>query len=239
MSKFSIETSSKVGPYNQGPIGSCTANAFCYVIKLLAIQNPSLTQWVDYNPSRLYIYWCERYLEANKVENKIQDTGANVIDACLWAKSNGICAETDWPYDVLKVNKNPTKSLTPTILEKLKNNCSQHKISGYTQIYYKSPDVLTLIKSSLANNNPVMIGFLAFPGLESISAGATGLVPNPTSSSQKPIGGHEVVLIGFDEDKKLFTFMNSWGVNWGNKGKGYLTYDYVKKYGLDYITINL
>ena len=41
------------------------------------------------------------------------------------------------------------------------------------------------------------------------------------------LGGHAIVIVGYDEEKRLFTFRNSWGEDWGDKGYGYLPYDYV------------
>ena len=40
---------------------------------------------------------------------------------------------------------------------------------------------------------------------------------------------HIVYLIGYDDNKKCFEFVNSWGNGWGDKGFGWLPYDYVTK----------
>ena len=36
---------------------------------------------------------------------------------------------------------------------------------------------------------------------------------------------HTVLLIGYDDHKKEFSFQNSWGVQWGDRGFGYIAYD--------------
>ncbi len=56
-----------------------------------------------------------------------------------------------------------------------------------------------------------------------------GRVSLPAENA-KYIGGHAVSVIGFDDEKKEFTFNNNWGENWGDKGRGYLPYEYVDKY---------
>ena len=40
-----------------------------------------------------------------------------------------------------------------------------------------------------------------------------------------PTGSHSVLLVGYDNSKSEFMFQNSWGVEWGDKGFGYLPYD--------------
>lgn len=40
-------------------------------------------------------------------------------------------------------------------------------------------------------------------------------------------GGHSVVLTGYDLEKEVFFFKNSWGDDWGQKGYGTLPFDYV------------
>lgn len=52
-------------------------------------------------------------------------------------------------------------------------------------------------------------------------------------------GGHSIVLTGYDLEKEVFYFKNSWGVEWGKKGYGYLPFNYVRNYnqGNMYIVI--
>lgn len=40
-----------------------------------------------------------------------------------------------------------------------------------------------------------------------------------------PTGGHSVLLLGYDDEKSEFIFQNSWGIEWGDKGFGYLPYE--------------
>lgn len=43
-------------------------------------------------------------------------------------------------------------------------------------------------------------------------------------------GGHTVILTGYDLDKKIFFFKNSWGKAWGQKGYGTVPFETVDKY---------
>lgn len=40
-------------------------------------------------------------------------------------------------------------------------------------------------------------------------------------------GGHAVLIVGYDDEQKVFMFKNSWGPKWGNQGYGYVTFDHV------------
>ena len=34
-------------------------------------------------------------------------------------------------------------------------------------------------------------------------------------------------MVGYDDDRHLFKFKNSWGTGWGDNGYGYLSYRYI------------
>ena len=48
-------------------------------------------------------------------------------------------------------------------------------------------------------------------------------------------GGHAIPFVGYDDGKVIggyigaFRFANSWGTSWGDKGFGWLPYQYVSK----------
>ncbi|MBO9665469.1 MAG: C1 family peptidase [Bdellovibrio sp.] len=43
-------------------------------------------------------------------------------------------------------------------------------------------------------------------------------------------GGHAVLIVGYDDVRKVFMFKNSWGPKWGNNGYGYMTFAHVDQY---------
>jgi C1A family cysteine protease len=43
-------------------------------------------------------------------------------------------------------------------------------------------------------------------------------------------GGHAILITGYDTEKKLFFFKNSWGENWGERGYGSISFDHVNYY---------
>ena len=55
-------------------------------------------------------------------------------------------------------------------------------------------------------------------------------MPKPNEEFQ---GGHAICIVGFDDNRKLFKFKNSWSRKWADQGYGYLSYQYIRKYCVD------
>src|ERR1700722_3045212 len=77
--------------YDQGELGSCTANAIAGAIEFDQ-RKEKLPQ--PFTPSRLFIYYNERVME-NSVAS---DAGAQIRDGIKSVAAQGVCPETLWPY---------------------------------------------------------------------------------------------------------------------------------------------
>lgn len=66
----------------------------------------------------------------------------------------------------------------------------------------------------IAKKGPVVIGVNWY----SYDTTAEGLIP----MTGTPVGGHCVLLYGFDREKKRFLVQNSWGESYGKKGRGFI-----------------
>ena len=192
--------------YNQGELGSCTANAIA-----CAIQFDEIKQNLDSQvPSRLFIYYNERDIEGN-VD---RDTGSSLRDGVKCINKIGYCNETQWPYDIQKFTEKPEQSCY--------DYARKHKSLSYKKVQQDEEH----IKSVLNMGFPIVFGISVYESFESEEVAKTGIVPLP-KNHEKMLGGHAIVIVGYDEEKRLFTFRNSWGEDWGDKGYGYLPYDYV------------
>ena len=43
----------------------------------------------------------------------------------------------------------------------------------------------------------------------------------------KSIGGHAMLIVGYNDDKQWFIVRNSWGNKWADNGYCYIPYDYI------------
>src|SRR5438045_1641399 len=85
--------------YNQGALGSCTANAIGGAIEFDQIKQ-KLSVFV---PSRLFIYYNERVIE-HTVKS---DSGAQIRDGLTTVAGVGACPEPEWPYNIAKFATRP------------------------------------------------------------------------------------------------------------------------------------
>jgi C1A family cysteine protease len=83
------------------------------------------------------------------------------------------------------------------------------------------------MKQSIIDGFPFIFGFSVYESFESDEVSKTGNVPMPDTSTEELLGGHAVMAVMFDDDRKVIGCRNSWGMEWGNKGYFYLPYDYI------------
>jgi C1A family cysteine protease len=192
--------------YDQGQLGSCTANAIGGAIEF--DQQKQGTK--EFVPSRLFIYYNERVMEGTVN----QDAGAQIRDGIKSVAELGAPPEADWPYDIAKFVQQPRK--------KTYQDAKQDLVASYARVAQS----LTQMQGCLADGYPFVFGFTVYESFESQSVGSTGIVPMP-SPGERTVGGHAVVAVGFDDAKRWFIVRNSWGADWGDKGYCYMPYEYL------------
>lgn len=207
--------------YNQGRLGSCTANAIGAAFQFEQMKQ-NAKNWI---PSRLFIYYNERAMEGTINE----DAGAMIRDGIKSLVKEGVCPETMWAYIESKFRQKPCECCYKEAL----NN----QLLEYLRI---SPHTLYEVKQCLAQGYPVIFGFMIYESMMTEEVARTGMVPIPDNREQ-PIGGHAVLAVGYDEEKKCLIVRNSWGTEWGVNGYFYLPYWFVEtpNASADYWTIRL
>jgi len=192
--------------YNQGHLGSCTANAIGAAFHY-ALAREGVT---DFEPSRLFIYYNERAMEGHVKE----DSGAMIRDGIKSLHKLGVCSEQQWPYDVARFTERPSEA------------CYKVALNEKAQEYARVPHTLKDMKACLNEGFPFVFGFMVFSSFMTKQVATTGHMVMP-SLYDKLLGGHAVMAIGFDDKKKHFIIRNSWGDEWGDKGYFYMPYDFI------------
>lgn len=189
---------------DQGNLGSCTGNGIGGIIMFNIlnkhITNP-LAEPFDF-PSRLHIYYFERYLE--KTIN--EDAGAEIRDGIKAVAKWGVPAENLWPYDISKFTNKPNPAALKDAL--------QFKALEYQRVDNTSK---ASIVAALNMGYPVVDGFTVYESFESDAVAKTGKVPMP-GKSENVLGGHCTYIVGYDAQADRFEKVNSWGTNWGVSG---------------------
>jgi C1A family cysteine protease len=195
------------GVYDQGDLGSCTANAIAGALEFDQIKQRMTDVFV---PSRLFIYYNERVIE-NTVD---EDAGAMIRDGIKSVSKQGAPHEKIWPYVVAKFKTKPT----PAVYK----DAAKHR----ALLYQRVTQTLQQLKGCLAAGYPIVFGFSVYESFESDAVAKSGKVPMP-SSKEKQLGGHAVLAVGYDDKLKRFIVRNSWGPTWGMAGYFTMPYDYL------------
>jgi C1A family cysteine protease len=203
--------------YDQGNLGSCTANAIAGIFQYDRIKQ-NLPNFV---PSRLFIYYNERAMEGSVNS----DAGAYIRDGIKSVASEGVCRESLWQYDISRFATKPT------------DNCYADAIKYLALSYFRLDNSnITELKNCLAAGFPFTFGFTVYQSfMEANSNG--GVVSMPGNESI--IGGHAVVAVGYDDTNSRFIIRNSWGTDVGDNGYYYMPYNYLTNTSLsdDFWTI--
>jgi C1A family cysteine protease len=200
------------GIYDQGQLGSCTANAIAAAIEYAQRKE----RYREYVPSRLFIYYNERVME-NSVAS---DSGAEIRDGIKSVISQGVCPESPyadravWPYDEPAVFTRPVEACYADAHKDL--------VKGYARVA-QSVDAM---EQCLAVGFPIIFGMTLYTHFESDLVARTGVVLMP-QMSEKCLGGHAMLIVGYFHNDRLFIVRNSWGKGWGQKGYCLMPYAYL------------
>jgi C1A family cysteine protease len=192
--------------YDQGELGSCTANAIA-----AALEFDAARQKIEIvTPSRLFIYYNERSIEGTIAS----DSGAQIRDGIKSVAQWGDCPETEWPYIVSQFSTQPPQS------------CYDDAAKHLALVYESVGQDLDDMRACLAAGFPFVFGFTVYASFESDYVARTGHVPMP-QWFERSLGGHAVMAVGYDDESATFVVRNSWGPGWGDGGYFYFPYAYM------------
>ncbi|MBY0414480.1 MAG: C1 family peptidase [Bdellovibrionales bacterium] len=187
----------------------------------------------------------EEYLSyATKAAGYFSKNEGSNVDKNLYAvQSSGLLLERDWSYQ-------PSWFSQGLPCEKYKADDTSSPLKCFT---HNKPDTVTTPKiisakglefGELRKNTNAIIKFLAKNKRAltiSVTVNFNGWpdtgdvyyndsLRNECLSKPADCGGHSILLTGYDLDKKVFFFKNSWGAKWGKNGFGTITFNTVDRY---------
>jgi C1A family cysteine protease len=189
---------------DQGALGSCTANAIAGAYEYMQKRITGK----DGDVSRLFLYYQERKAEGTVA----QDAGAALRDGIVSLQETGICSENTWPYQIDTFSEDPSHAAY--------HEAKHHKIDAAFSI----PIDLMSVAGCLASGYPIAFGVKIFESFE--DHGNHGRIALP-AQGEKCLGGHAMLLVGYDANLKLFLVRNSWGPDWGDAGYCSFPFDYL------------
>jgi C1A family cysteine protease len=203
---------------DQDWVRSCTACAGMGVIEYF--QRRAFGKHID--GSRMFLYKVTRNLIGDK-----GDSGAFLRDTMKAMVLFGVPPEEYWPYIPEKFEDEP-----PAFCYAFAQNYKAMRFFRLDPPGAETKDILANTKKFVASHLPVMFGFSTFSSMPKRYDGRSD-IPVPTKG-EKMLGGHAVVAVGFDDNRKIGDYKgallirNSWGLNWGENGYGWLPYEFVR-----------
>lgn len=206
--------------YDQGEIGSCTANAIGGAVQFDRLKLKESPDWV---PSRLFLYYNER-----DIEHSIpSDAGAMIRDGIKSIVRLGICPETEWPY--VATPADPFTGLFPSgspPVTKPPAKCYTDALQHTAISYLRVTQSFAQLRGCLAAGYPFVFGFTVYSSIYDHNGNPVVNLPMPSSNDQI-LGGHAVLAVGYNDSTRMFTIRNSWGSNVQDHGYFYMPYNYL------------
>jgi len=185
--------------FDQGTEGSCTMNAGCGLYDYL-VKGAVVT-------SRQFGYYSELEIDGNLGT----DAGSSLATCAVVFNMRGVCLESLCPYNSATMFERPPIEAW--------NDALTRKISERVSI----PQDLNSMKQCLSEGNPFIYGMSVF---DSFETAPNGVVPMPEWLARS-LGGHALMIVGYDDFSKRFIGRNSWGTDWGDKGYFTIPYRYL------------
>lgn len=212
--KSSVNLGNKIPfVYDQGQLGSCTANSTGYMFSWM-VQNNNKQLFI---PSRLFLYYNTRVI----MGTTNYDSGATLRDTMKSLRTSGVCAETTWPYVYDKFMTSPTPP------------CYQEGATRQA-LSYASVAISLISMKNVLQSRPFVLGILVYSSFFYPSVPKTGYVPMPNVRKETLLGGHAILVMGYDDYKQCFLCRNSWGKSWGLNGNFYIPYQYATNRNLSF-----
>lgn len=203
---------------NQGPLGSCVANAWCDMMEMLdgLDGNDKVEQL-----SRLFLYWTARYYTGDTD----RDEGTYLRSAAHQLNKVGIIDEKWWPYE----GRADVAFKSPEL--DLYTMASNNRLPGFYRPESLTPDtLLNELELAIRADHPFVFGTQVSTAFQAYQGG--GHVWSPPGNNDLVVGSHAMICtgVGFDGNKRYWLLRNSWGLHWGDSGHIKVSDEYVLEF---------
>lgn len=198
-------------PGHQNEQNSCVAWVSAYAVKTYQEKIEQRYQLV----SRGQPDWGKIFSPAfvyNQI-NQGRDGGATLVDALNLLSSRGAVSWSEMPYNPDNYTLQPTSNQL--------QQARRYRISYWRRVNVQDPQE---VKAQIQAGYPVMVGLLADEGLYRLKGNQVW-----KRRKGKLLGGHAVVIVGYDDRREAFKLMNSWGRRWADRGYGWVDYGFFRK----------
>lgn len=201
----SVDLSARIGaPGDQGQESSCVGWAVGYATKTL-----HETEEVGWSPSSQNHEFSPSWIY-NQI-NGGSDGGSNFGDAMNLIISSGADDLASFPYVAGDYTSQPDANS--------RRRAARFKAKSWASIAVDA----TSIKNVLAGGNAVITGINVLPDFDAMSP-TNDTYDNDSGNSR---GYHAIAIIGYDDSRQAFRFINSWGTSWGVQGYGWIAYSFI------------
>lgn len=199
-----VDLSSDVpSPGHQGAQASCVGWATAYALK--SFQERRDKRW-PLNDRRHLFSPAFIYNQINRSGSC--SAGTYITDALNLLAEKGSASLADFPYNDSNCLSRPNSFVN--------QSASFFRIASWSRVNVQStPDV----KAHVAAGMPVVVGLMVYENFQ------RHVGSNIYSTAEgNPIGGHAMLVIGYDDTRSAFRLINSWGQGWGDDGYVWIDY---------------
>ena len=149
-----------------------------------------------------------------------RDGGMSMISGLRIAVSQGVATLDRMPYDAADTCAQPD--------EHARTEAQLYRSVSYINLFNTAGKAnLALLKYQLSTGDPFLLGLPVYS--EFLRTSSLNPVIDVPAVGSNLLGGHAVLVVGYDDATQTFKFVNSWGENWADHGFGYLTYRFVQQ----------
>jgi Papain family cysteine protease len=195
-------------PGNQGTQNSCAAWAVGYALKTYqeGVERGWPINQLDHEFSPSFLY-------NSLVRDPSCQAGLTFLQVLNYLHSSGVATLQDFPYDPQSCAGQPDPSV--------KSSAQTFAIDSWRRVNIQDD---TEVKSQIVSGIPVLAGLKINKDFRDNFRGQIGKGIFSSFDPPSSIGGHAVVIIGYDDAKQGYKIINSLGSDWGDGGYGWVAY---------------